>query len=240
MKSLAVIGAMYFELKPLLRHLDVTHQWKEKETHIFQTQWKEQTIYVVRTGIGKKKAEKGICSLLEKVSPSLVLSTGLCGAIAKTLKVGETFLSEQILDLESGERYAAKAFSQGDWPTGQLVTSNHVLGPEQKEKVLAKYPEAKICDMETSGLANILEKRGIPFISLRTVLDPWDWEFPPEEILMQKNRWRQMKMLYRNGPSRFPVEFFRLLQLGWHAQKGAKTNTKNILRIFSFLVDTKT
>jgi hypothetical protein len=43
MKSLAVIGAMYFELKPLLRHLDVTHQWKEKETHIFQTQYVGQS-----------------------------------------------------------------------------------------------------------------------------------------------------------------------------------------------------
>jgi len=237
MKSIAIFGAMYFELKPLLRQLTIQKEWKEKETHIFEASWKKLSIYIVRTGVGKKNAQKGARRLLEKVTPQLGLSIGLCGGVSKSVKVGQTFFSCDVIDLTSGEKFQSKL----DFPikenSGILGTGDRILGPEEKEKVRTQYPEVQICDMETSGLASVLLEREVPCISIRTVSEPWDWQFPPQEILLQKNRWIQLKMLYRYSRFRFPVEFCRLLKLGWRSHLAARKSSQQTLKIISEFVD---
>jgi len=238
MKSIAIFGAMYFELKPLLRQLKIQKEWKEKETHIFEASWKDLSLYIVRTGVGKKNAQRGARRLLEKVTPELGLSIGLCGGVSKSVKVGQTIISTQMIDLSSGEQFNFSVDLPKNFTSAQLASSHQILGPEEKEKVRTQYPEVQVCDMETSGLAAVLSEKGIPCVSIRTVSDPWDWQFPPQEILLQKNHWLQLKMLYRFSRFRFPVEFCRLLKLGWRSHRAAKKNSKKTLKIISEFVDT--
>jgi len=229
---------MYFELKPLLRQLKIQKEWKEKETHIFEASWKDLSLYIVRTGVGKKNAQRGARRLLEKVTPELGLSIGLCGGVSKSVKVGQTVLSSQVIDLTSGQRFKSKAEFPTKFTSAFLVSSDRILGPQEKENVRAQYPEAQVCDMETSGLASMLSESGVPCVSIRTVSEPWDWKFPPQEILLQKNRWLQLKMLYRFSKSRIPFELCRLLKLGWNSHRAAKKNSKKTLKFLSEFVDT--
>lgn len=171
MKPIALFGATYLELKPLLKEFEIRSEWKEKETHLFEAVWKEIPLWVVRSGVGKKKAEKACAHLLKKTSLCLGVSVGLCGALSPKLEVGETLLGAEVLDLESGETFRSKPWPQKTWEESLFVTSKDALGPKQKRKVHSLYPEAQVCDMETSAIAALLQKKDIPWIVLRSVLE---------------------------------------------------------------------
>ncbi len=232
--TIALFGATYFELKPLLRRLTVQEKWRRQEIHIYRATYKGLSVYVVRTGVGKKQAEKGGRQLLKQVKPDLALSVGLCGAIDPKLKIGETLLGSAVLDLVTQQKISLALFPKLNHPCGLFVTADVVLGPSEKKAVQKEKPDALACDMESSALASVFAAEKIPFAVMRTVSDCWDHEFLPEKILLEKNVRRQMQLLWAHAKWRFPVELWRLLRLGWHARKAVQSNTKNIY----FFVDT--
>lgn len=111
-QPVALFGAMYFELKPLLRRLEILREVKEKEAHLFEARWRGFPVWVARTGVGKKRAEAAARRLLEETMPALGISIGLCGAIDKNLSVGQTVFSTDVLDWERGDRFASLAMTE--------------------------------------------------------------------------------------------------------------------------------
>lgn len=254
MKQVALFGAMYFELKPLLRRLKIVREIREKEFHLFESRWRGLRLYVVRTGVGKKNAERAARRMLEIATPSVGISFGLCGAVAHDLKVGQTVLSTEVLDLEAGKRFnfgdcfgasplamtgynlSLRGGRRPPWqsPQSLIVTSDKVLGRDEKEKLLREISDARVCDMESSALAAVFSEKKIPFAALRTVSDRWDAEFPPPEILIQTNIWRQLKMLMVHYQYKFPVEFLRFLKLGLNCRRATQKNAREVLKFISF------
>lgn len=227
--SIVLFGAMYFELKPLLRKLHVIHEWREKETHLFEARYRDLPVWVVRTGVGKKKAEMAARQLLQKVSPKLGLSVGLCGAIDPSLQVGQTILSRTLPGFNHSKLTK--------WVSGRIVSVDQVLGPDEKQKIRSQISDALACDMESSALASVFQERQIPFAVLRTVSDRLDAELPPNEILIQKNIVKQIRMLVAHYQWRFPRQFFHLLRLGRDCRRAAQFNSKEVLKFLTFFVD---
>lgn len=233
--TIALFGATYFELKPLLRRLTIEEKSRHQETHIYRATWQRLTLYVVRTGVGKKKAEKGARQLLKQVKPDWALSVGLCGAIDPKLHIGETLFADAVLDIATKQKMPLTFLPAHNHPRGLFITADAVLGPREKKAIQKENPEALACDMESSALASLFAAEKIPFAVMRTVSDRWDHEFLPEKILLEKNVWRQMQLLCAHSKWRFPVALWQLLRLGWHAHRAVLANTKNI---FHFFIDT--
>lgn len=230
MKTVAVFGAMYFELKPLLRRCRILQEWKKKQTHIFQAVFKDTSIYIVRTGVGVKNADKGGRRLLEIIRPECGLSVGLCGALTPETKVSETLSTCQVVDIESKRKISSNQVLFGFSQAPLILTGNRIFDKNDKKEVLLSYPEAKGCDMESAAIATVFDENNLPFAAIRTVSDPWDWEFPPEEILMEQNRWRMIQKLWAHSPRKFLREFFRLIWMGWWAKKAVKKNIRFLLK----------
>lgn len=233
-----VFGAMVFEIKPLLRRLQILREENGKEGHLFEARLGRQPVWVVRCGVGKKNAERAALWVLGKTTPRLVLSAGICGAVAPSIKVGDTVLSIENVDGAKGERWRSSFSQVENWAHGLLVTVEEAAGRSGKESLQRVLPEAVVCDMETSALAKICAERKIPWAALRTVSDSRNAELPPDEILVQRNLWRQLKMLFVHYQFHFPAEFFRLLKLGWNCRYAAKKNAQAVLKFLSFFVDT--
>lgn len=236
-QSIALFGATYFELNPILKRIQVQKKWRQKHAHIYQATWKGLSLYIVRSGVGAKRAEKAAEALLKKVTPDFVFSMGLCGGMDPSLKVGETILGNQLLEVSTKKKFALNTSFRKEGVQGMVVSVDKIFGPLEKQAIRKKYAKAMVCDMESGALASIFSPKKIPLSVFRTVSDPFDWEFLPEEILLERDWKRQLKLLLAYSKWRFPVELFRLLLLGWRAKRAVSLNTKNILNNLLFFVD---
>ncbi|MDO4586016.1 MAG: hypothetical protein Q4C95_01830 [Planctomycetia bacterium] len=64
--------------------------------------------------------------------------------------------------------------------TGTLLTTDRVITkPSDKESLAQKF-NASLVDMETWAVAKVCQNLGVPFLSIRIILDPLDQELPKE------------------------------------------------------------
>lgn len=150
-------------------------------------------ILIERCGVGPRSAERFVRALLESI-PSLkaICSSGVCGALAGGIEIGDCMLPNALLghshsgvtplydipfDFE-GVRAAiltAKVNSHG----GILASSDQVVCSAQEKAGLARQSGASAVDMETYGMLTATERR-VPVFALRTISDSASEDLPPE------------------------------------------------------------
>lgn len=172
----------------LKKHLRFERDHTFHGLNFYRAESAGKEILLAQTGVGLELArQKARTIFLSFVNPpQRVIHFGLSGALTGTLKSGDILLPTAIVN-ESGERAVPSADllektrsmlkSLGLQSTeGTLLTSAGVLvTPAQKKEAGEKF-NAVAADMETWPFAGECEKRGIPFLSLRAVWDPLDWD----------------------------------------------------------------
>lgn len=121
------------------------------------------------------------------------------------------------------------------WRTGTLHTSPCIVESHAAKQALGLETGALIADMETSFLHAICEKRGIPFVSVRSVSDTMEDDMPvPADILLDPITSRPNPMaLFRHflaRPDTVPG-FGRLLANARTAQRNLATGLLEMLPI---------
>ena len=149
------------------------------------------TVHV--TGMGRDMALKGIAALLESrpVKPDCILSLGFAGALRDELETGDLVLSQRLYavgedsPIESDASLLSLAKDVLDSPdTGRyaiadsLTVPQAVLGAEEKGR-LAIATTSSVVNMEDYWVAQSSVRHGIPFLSVRAVLDTAEQELPP-------------------------------------------------------------
>ena len=76
-------------------------------------------------GIGRNAARKAAEAVVARYEPSVMISAGIAGALSPTLKVGDVVQASEVVDAESGARFAAGGESV-------IVTVSSVSGPAEK------------------------------------------------------------------------------------------------------------
>jgi adenosylhomocysteine nucleosidase len=104
------------------------------------------------------------------VSPTLVISAGVCGALAPGLGVGALVIPETVLG-PGGQRHATAAVA-GARRSGTLVTTDRVLEDAAAKSRLWLETGALAVDMESSVILAWAAARGVPGLVVRAVCDP--------------------------------------------------------------------
>ncbi len=157
------------------------------------------TVHV--TGMGKDMALKGMAALLESrpVKPDCILSLGFAGALRDELKTGDLVLSQRlyavgedspiesdasllslakdVLDSSDTRRYAI---------SDSLTVPRVVLDAEEKGR-LAFSITSSVVNMEDYWVAQSSAMHGIPFLSVRAVLDTAEQSLPPFAARLEHN-----------------------------------------------------
>lgn len=160
---------------------------------------------VVKTGmqtelsIAKKYAASGTLVLTGEFTPATLdiavpldctalISLGVCGGLAPEAQIGQAFIYDAVVtpdgtltaDVPWRKRIfaATKYYERHCWSSGQFNTANTIA---QRADLYAKTGCA-IIDDETYAVAMVAEKRGIPWIGLRTVSDGAEDNLPPAII----------------------------------------------------------
>lgn len=144
------------------------------------------TLHVI--GVGKRRAEAGIAAVVAAESPDAILAIGFCGGADSALRTGDLHVADVFHSVDRSEPIVAdpsltgRAKAWADRSTNRLVwgpsvTVDAVAGARSKRAVHAATGAVSI-NMEDYWAANAAAGCGIPFASVRAVLDDAEDEIP--------------------------------------------------------------
>jgi adenosylhomocysteine nucleosidase len=140
----------------------------------------------LETGEGIINVERHLEAWLEKCKARTVLSIGFAGALSQSLKAGDLVIAEEVRNAsvlpDAKLLTAARRVSTDDpWiHFGVALTSNEILCTAQSKRVLAESlaDEIGAVDMESTAIARICGRRGLPFLIVRSITDLLDEDLP--------------------------------------------------------------
>lgn len=201
-KPVAIVVAMNREIAPLSRGLRAQ---KSDGVEFFEF----PTAVIAVGGMGRRAARRAAEVVVEHCTPNILVSAGIAGALTSRLHVGDVVQAHEVVDVDSGERFAA------DGAQGTVATVSSVSGPAEKQ-VLAERWKADVVEMEASAVAQVARERGIEFVALKAISDELDFVMPPVgefvsdegkfesgrfalQLAMHPTWWRGVRDLSRNS-----------------------------------------
>ena len=120
-------------------------------------------------GVGPRAAADATRRLLEAVSARRVIVSGIAGGIDPAIEVGTVVVPETVLDLASGREFRPAPLA-GLPSSGTIATSGELILDDERVAALVERGVRAI-DMETAGVAEVCEERGVPWSVVRVVSD---------------------------------------------------------------------
>lgn len=170
-KKLAMVAALEREVRPLIRHWQVTDREHDGGRFRF---FETKDVVVVCGGIGAAAARRAGEAVLALFCPETVISVGFAGALESSLKVGDVLRPRKVINAADGSSVLR---SDGN---GVLVSFGSVASPEQKQN-LGKSFGAQAVDMEAASVARAAEARRVDFLAVKVISDEVGFEFPSTE-----------------------------------------------------------
>jgi adenosylhomocysteine nucleosidase len=158
---LLVLTAVDLEARTLARHLGLSSvpgaRWPRFAGGVLE---------IVPIGV----AASQLARLHDTTLPTLVVSAGVCGALAPELAVGALVVPETVLGPD-GRRYATAAVA-GARRHGTLLTTDRVLEDGAAKSRRWLETGALAVDMESAPILEWAAARGVPGLVVRAVSDP--------------------------------------------------------------------
>ncbi len=159
-------------------------------------------VVICTCGIGKVFAAICAEAMILRYSPSLIINTGVAGAIADTLNVTDIVVSDSVVqhDMDTsplGDPVGLisginKVYFEADTTAKDKLTEiagrlginalcatvasgdRFISGTEAKEKIKAGFPSAGCCEMEGGAIGHVCFVNNTPFVVLRAISDKAD------------------------------------------------------------------
>ena len=201
--DIGIIGAMSVEVEALIGMLEdraeeIVGGIKFNTGSLFG-----KKIVVAQCGVGKVFAAICAEAMIIKYSPSLVVNTGVGGALNKELRPTDTVIAERLLqhDMDTSPLGDPKGLISGinkvyfdtDERAREILTSaaerlglramlgtvasgdKFVADRADKERIVSEF-SADVCEMEGGAIAHTAFVNGTPFIVIRAISDSADGE----------------------------------------------------------------
>jgi adenosylhomocysteine nucleosidase len=159
---------MPMEIRPLVKKLSLTKSQIGEATVHTGTLGGGEVVAIV-TGMGTKLATEGTERLLDAVEVDRVVVVGITGAVENETPIGTLILPEVVVDSATGTEHRPTPLGEGTphgkmWTTDQLLTEHDVIAGLRAQGVVS-------LDMETAAIAEVCERRGIPWSVFRVISD---------------------------------------------------------------------
>lgn len=179
---------------------------------------------MVVAGMGPVAARAAAAQLLQAGATGL-LSWGTAGGLDPTCQAGDLLLPEQVF------------WADARWPT-DVTWRNHIqdhvarnmragglcsvstpcASVQAKSDLWADFPEAQAVDMESGAVAERAAQAGIPFVVVRSVVDPANQSLPGTATGSVDHYGRPQMLRLLRGLLRQPGDLPALMRLGKQMQ----------------------
>lgn len=196
----AVVFATGWEATAFERRLAGAITVKGRDFAVRQGGMQGRGVVVVRSGAGRKAAERATELLITGHRPRWILSAGLAGGLQDEVKRGDIVMPNLLLG-EEGQRLAVDFQMPADElaanpqvHVGSLVTVDRVVARAVEKRELGARHSALAVDMETLAVAEVCRRQKQRFLAVRVISDPVDEELPVEveRLVMKKTLARQI------------------------------------------------
>ena len=161
------LTAMPLELKPFTKRLDLTlTSLGGLPAHTGTLDGRPVVAAV--TGIGTALAASTTERVIAAVAPSRIVMVGIAGAVDDETPIGAVVVPERVVDAASGRSHTP-ARLPGRPPHGALWTTDTITTAPDLPALRADGVVA--LDMETSAVAAVCEREGVPWSSVRAISD---------------------------------------------------------------------
>lgn len=152
-------AALLAEVLPLLRRLQ---RPRLLDRRLVAGLLAGRSVAVLRTGVGRKRAERRTRAALARYHSEIVVSLGTCGALTDELCVGQLVSAQRILGLSP---------APSPFPNALPVTIATVARPVFDQRTRQRWHErgAQVCEMEAAGVAAAAQGR--QFHALKVISD---------------------------------------------------------------------
>jgi adenosylhomocysteine nucleosidase len=168
LKPVAFVCAMPMEIIPLKRKLAL------KKTvigscEVYAGSLDGRRVVAIVTGIGSTLAAQGVERLADAIDIDQVVVVGITGAIDEDTPIGTVVLPAVVVNGDTGAEYRPSQLGGGTpmgkmWSSDELITDFDVITRLRASGVIS-------LDMETATIAEICQRRNIPWSVFRAVSD---------------------------------------------------------------------
>ena len=184
---IAIFGAVKEEIAGIKQAMNISDHMRLGKTSAWPGKWKKQSIILVRSGVGRQRAEDATLQVIDHFQPSTLVSIGYAGAVQPELNVGDLVIADTIIE----EKKKGKYSPDSDWLNrakdvscpegfkaivGGLLTVDNVIHDSLSKQELGKNYGVQAVEMETSAIAKVAEEKDVPLLSLRVISDRLDQE----------------------------------------------------------------
>lgn len=219
---LAILGALNKEIAGVRNGMVVEKTLSENGCHIYLGQYKDRPLLLVRTGMGKKRAEDAANLVLEKYPVEAMVSIGVGGALTHESRAGDVVLCSTLCCNDShgntdttlhSDAHLMKITSRA--PAGKesrlrqgksLTVERPVSGLVAKLAAGKSY-RADIVEMESYWIASAAHKKHVPFLAIRAVSDTVEDNLPPFHIFKMEGgiNWNRAVFHFASHPHHVPM-----------------------------------
>jgi adenosylhomocysteine nucleosidase len=248
---IAIQVAVREELNPILKRLDVEeifHEvtWEQRRSlqhaHHDHLRFYVGTlngvrVVLFRTGVGRLRAREIIRIFFEHFESGCFISAGFGGALTPDLKVGDIVLATSICELQSGrcdwEGMVPSLNSEVEFRKGRLITADEMIIYGRDKARIGQDHQAVVVDMETSAVAALCHRRGVPMIGVRAISDRADEDLPPEINTFFDNGQVRPAYIVRAIAAHPPtvIGLFRLAKNVWRAGDDLAVFLEKLVRV---------
>ena len=186
-ETIAILGAVTEEIAGIKREINISDRVRLDKSEAWFGKYQGRNIVLVRTGVGRKRAQNATQQVIDKFNPEVIISMGYAGALTEGLNVGDMFVASTIFSPESD----SNSFEMDDpknlkWlelakktpppenvklKIGRLITVDMVVHTPKAKKELGSRFRAEAVEMETLEIALLARVNKIAFISIRGISD---------------------------------------------------------------------
>jgi futalosine hydrolase len=191
--NLLLTSATYFEVNQTIDYLD--KYWHK----VSEGKWNSENheIHLLETGVGVFNTLYELKNRLNQFSYSLIIQAGIGGSYQKNKPLGKVYymaterfgdigmeqkdgsftsifetplIAKNSFPFKEGVLINPEATLTKFLPVAHGITLNTVTGTQGKaEKIIEKYPEVEIENMEGASFFYVCLKENIPFMSIRSI-----------------------------------------------------------------------
>ncbi|MGO9602889.1 MAG: hypothetical protein ACLQAT_05710 [Candidatus Binataceae bacterium] len=213
------------EIAPFKRRLKNRRPLEHRELHGFRAEVAGTEIAAIATGIGIRRALDTARRAFEVYPDAeIAIGAGVAGSLTSALGPGDLVLADRVMvhhaaDVEPEHVTAIDENNLSElgrmlngaglrYSSGTILTSHRVLPGSVEKRRANERTGAIAVDMETASIASEAGARGIPFASVRTIIDAADDDVVGAGLADEEGR---VSALAATGRLiRNPGEIFRL------------------------------
>lgn len=187
MERVAIFAALQWECRSVVRQLRRVHRSRGATCTFWRAEAPGRDIWVIKTAVGEQRAAAATEVLRDAGRFDLFFSTGCAGALSPQLTPGDLAVATTVIgtsarfDTDPAQRKRASATAQRaalPATAGPVLCSPRVLINGTEKRAAAVETGAVAVEMEGAAIAAVAQRAGIPFVSVRAVLDTADTDLP--------------------------------------------------------------